>query len=150
MDGDWAGVELVVDDNDDGNIGGGETTTVGGAGTVSTAGGTITFSTDFAVTAATSYILRADFSSLSDGDTVTIALTTGNITVAANKSGSATSVTHYEGCQYAESFQLWTASTADMWQTQDLAAAPFNVPGGAVPGETLSPTQPFPTLRTLR
>ena len=58
-DADWSGVELVVDANNDGNIGAGETTTVGGAGAVSQAAGTITFSTSFSVTAKTSYILRS-------------------------------------------------------------------------------------------
>jgi len=94
-DGDWAGVEIIVDDNDDGDISG-ESTAVGGAGVVNTAGGTITFSTSFDVTAVTSYILRADFASLSDGDTVTIDLTTANITTTASKSGFATSVVHLE------------------------------------------------------
>ena len=74
VDGDWAGIEIVVDDNNDGDIGGGETTTVGGAGVVSTSGGTITFSTSFVVSATTDYILRADFASLLDGDNVSIVM----------------------------------------------------------------------------
>ncbi|MCH7943901.1 MAG: hypothetical protein IIB67_11825, partial [Proteobacteria bacterium] len=132
VDGDWAGVEIVVDDNDDGNIGGGETTTVGGSGTVSTAGGTITFSTSFDVTAVTSYILRADYSSLSDGDRVTVELAIGNITTTACMSGSARSVSHAEGCQYFESFQSWTASSPDTWQTQSLSGSPYFVPASAI------------------
>ncbi len=66
--GDWSGIEIVEDTNNDGNIGTGETTTVGGAGTVDQAAGTITFSTSFNVTTKTSYILRAAFASLSSGD----------------------------------------------------------------------------------
>ena len=34
--------------------------------------------------------------------------------------------------QYTESFQTWSATSADTWQTRDLAAAPFNVPANAV------------------
>jgi len=34
--------------------------------------------------------------------------------------------------QYTESFQIWSATSADTWQTKSLAGAPFNVPANAV------------------
>ena len=34
--------------------------------------------------------------------------------------------------QYTESFETWTATTADTWETKDLSGAPFNVPANAV------------------
>ena len=34
--------------------------------------------------------------------------------------------------QYVESYQSWSATSSDTWQTRDLAAAPFNVPANAV------------------
>jgi len=33
---------------------------------------------------------------------------------------------------YVESFQSWSATSADTWETKDLSGAPFNVPAGAV------------------
>lgn len=33
---------------------------------------------------------------------------------------------------YVEVFQSWSATSADIWQTQDLAASPFNVPASAI------------------
>ncbi|MGB0716796.1 MAG: hypothetical protein ACPGXK_13015, partial [Phycisphaerae bacterium] len=132
-DGDWAGIEIVVDSNGDGAIGGGETTTVGGSGTVSTSGGTITFSTSFTVTATTQYILRADFSSLSDGDRITVGLTDSNITSSVCVAGSATSASHAElDCSYTESNETWTASSADSWETVTLSGSPYNVPANAI------------------
>ncbi len=130
-DPDWADVELVVDDNYNGDIGTGETTTVGGAGSVNTAAGTITFSTSFDITTGTSYILRADFASLSLGDQVTIGLDKNDITGSGPVTGSATSVTHLKGC-YTATFEAWTASSADTWQTQDLSGPPYNVRANAV------------------
>ncbi|MCH7701288.1 MAG: DUF3466 family protein [Planctomycetes bacterium] len=93
-DGDWAGLEIVEDTNGDGTISVGETTTVGGIGTVSQSGGTITFAGDFSVTAVTHYIVRADFAELSGAETVTIGLTTANITSSSSVDGSTTPVTH--------------------------------------------------------
>jgi probable HAF family extracellular repeat protein len=131
VDGDWAGIELLVDDNDNGNIDAGETTSVGGAGVVSTSGLTITFSTSFNVSASTSYILRADFESLSINDEVSIDLEPGDILANRLVSGATTSITHVERC-YTETFQSWTASTDDTWETQDLSGTPYNVPANAV------------------
>ncbi|MCP3905744.1 MAG: VCBS repeat-containing protein [Planctomycetes bacterium] len=131
QDGDWAGLELVIDTNDDGDIGGGESTTVGGSGVVNQGAGTITFSTDFNVSSATSYILRGDFASLATNDEVTIGLASGDITSADDVTGTSTSVTHVERC-YTETFQSWSATSADTWQTKDLSGAPFNVPANAV------------------
>lgn len=130
-DGDWAGVELVVDENRDGNVGVGETTTVGGAGVVDQASGTITFSTSFFLNSDTQYILRADFASLSIGDEVTIALYKEDITASDVVTGSTTPVTHIERC-YFETFQPWAATSAGTWEAKDLSGVPFNVPAGAV------------------
>ncbi len=96
-DPDWTFGALVVDDNNDGDIDFSETTTVGGVETVDQAAGTITFPLSFNVSSATNYILRMDFSSLSDADTVTIALDPADITTTASATGSTTAVTHHEG-----------------------------------------------------
>ena len=73
-DGDWAGIELVEDENGDGNIGAGESTKVGGAGAVNTVAGTLTFPGDFVLAAGVSkhYILCADFATLEIADKVLI------------------------------------------------------------------------------
>jgi len=92
-DTDWSGIELVVDSDNDGNIGSGETTTVGGAGVINTTAKTITFSTSFTVTTNTSYILRADFTTLSIGDSVTIDLLSSNISGGPG-TGTASSAAH--------------------------------------------------------
>ena len=62
-DSDWSNVEIVVDDDNNGNIDPTDTTLVGGLGAVDQGAGTVTFSTSF-VSAVTNYILRADFVSL--------------------------------------------------------------------------------------
>ncbi|MGD2111250.1 MAG: hypothetical protein PVI86_17875, partial [Phycisphaerae bacterium] len=129
---DWADIELVVDDNGDGDIGIGETTGVGGTGVVDEVAGTITFSTSINVTAPTSYILRADFASLSEGDAVTITLYNDDIATTTTVLGTTSSVTHIvQGC-YTPTFQTWTASTDATWETQDLSGAPYNVPANAI------------------
>ena len=133
VNGDWVGVEIVTDSNSNGTIGVGETTTVGGAGSVNTAAGTITFSTSFAVSSATHYILRADFASLSTADQVTIGLAAADIAATQGVTGSTTSVTHKEAIEcYYEADSTWTADTADAWETKDLSVSPFNVPANAV------------------
>jgi probable HAF family extracellular repeat protein len=133
VNGDWAGIEMIVDANSDGAIGVGETTSVGGAGVVNQAAGTITFSTSFAVSATTYYILRADFASLSLDDQVTIGLATADFSASESVSGSTTSVTHKERIEcYLEKFETWTASSAATWQTQSLSGSPYSVPASAV------------------
>ena len=89
VQGDFANLVLCVDDDGDGTIETGETTTVGGAGVVDAGVTTITFDTDFTIAKNTTvnYILKGDVSNLQTGDTVTIALGTTNITLT---SGSAT------------------------------------------------------------
>ena len=86
MTSDLNSFQLYIDANGDGDIGDGETTTVGGTGLVSIAGatGTITFSTSFDIAASTTvqYILTGDVSNLVPEDTVTIALGASNITLA--------------------------------------------------------------------
>jgi len=132
-DGDWAGVEIVVDDDISGDIDPGEATTVGGSGVVNQAAGTITFSTSIAVNVETHYILRADFASLSDGDTVTLDLDKDDVTTAAEVNGGTTAAVHRERCaDYHPRFTAWTAGSADTWETKDLSGAPFNVPADAV------------------
>ncbi len=91
-----------MDDNGDGTIGGGETTTVGGSGSVDQAAGTITFTTSFSVSAATNYILTADFIALDTDDMVTVSLDESNITSSIIVQGAATPVIHREGCFYFE------------------------------------------------
>lgn len=106
-DGDWGGIEIIVDSDDSGDVDGGESTKVGGDGVVSTAAGTITFSTSFDVSSATSYILRADFSSLTQCDAVEISLTVDNITTTACKTGTATAVVHAEAGVIANLVAHW-------------------------------------------
>ena len=98
-DGDWTNVDLVVDGNNNGiiDVTPLENTLVGGIGAVDQGLGTVTFPDSFNVSAVTNYILRADFASLSDGDTVTIDLNPADITTKASVPGSTTSVTHTEG-----------------------------------------------------
>ena len=41
-------------------------------------------------------------------------------------------VSNEADAQYTENFQTWSATSADTWQTQSLAGAPFSVPANAV------------------
>ncbi|MBI3833279.1 MAG: hypothetical protein HY287_03000 [Planctomycetes bacterium] len=133
VNGDWAGIEILIDANSDGHIGVGESTSVGGAGVVNQAAGTITFSTSFTVSATTQYILRADFASLSFGDRVTIGLAAADVTGTDPVTGSTTSVTHKEQLDcYVESFQAWSATSTATWETKSLSGSPFSVPASAV------------------
>ena len=87
---------IYVDTNNDGAIGTGETTTVGGSGSVNSGPTTITFSTSFNIAASTTvnYILIGDAANLASGDKMTIALGSSNITLSSgSKGGSTTSVT---------------------------------------------------------
>jgi len=95
--------EIRVDADNDGAISGGETTTVGGSGSVSISGGsgTITFSTSFNVNATTSYILRADVASIDPEDYLRLRVAPSNLTATGNTSkislsptGNTPSVTH--------------------------------------------------------
>ena len=121
-DGDWDGIEIIVDTNGDGDISG-ESTAVGGTGVVSTAGGTVTFSTAISVTAATNYILRADFSTLTQCDAVKISLGTSNITTTADKTGSTTSVTHAEAGVVNEPVAHWKLDDAAGGTADDSAGS---------------------------
>jgi hypothetical protein len=97
VQGDFANLTIYVDANNDGAIGGGETTTVGGSGTVNAGVTTITFSTSFTIAASTTvnYILKGDVSNLVGNDKITLALTSGNVTVSGGSiTGSTTGVTH--------------------------------------------------------
>jgi len=95
-DADWTFGEIVVDDDNNGTIEFSETTTVGGVETVDQAAGTITFPLSFNVLSATNYILRMNFSSLSEGDAVTISLSSADVATAYVESGSTSSVSHAE------------------------------------------------------
>ncbi len=131
-DGDWAGVEIVVDDDGDGDIDPGESTTVGGTPDVDQGAGTITFSTQFTVSAGTNYIVRADFASLSVDDMVSVGLEYDDITTTAIASGAVATALHHEGCFYFEHADIWAATTAGSWEVKDLSGAPFLVPANAV------------------
>ncbi len=129
---DWSLVDVIVDDDDDGTLDPGETTAVGGSGIVDQASGTITFSSSFPVAALTNYILRADFSELSDGDTVTISLLDTDITATETFTGSTTQVGHREGCFYVDQYQSWSATAPATWEVKDLQASPLHVPPNVV------------------
>ncbi|MCG8404495.1 MAG: hypothetical protein MI923_04770 [Phycisphaerales bacterium] len=131
-DSDWNNVELVIDSNANGVISGGENSKVGGNGTVNHAAGTLTFTSNFNVSAPTHFILRADFSSLSDGDKFTVSLDTGGVSTTATRLGSTSAAMHAEGCFYIERFQTWSATSADTWQVMDLSGSPYNIPADAV------------------
>ena len=72
--GDVGNFLIYQDDNNDGAIGVGETTTVGGSGAVNAGMTTITFSTSFTVAASTTvnYILKGNAANLASGDTMTM------------------------------------------------------------------------------
>ena len=131
-DGDWANIDLVVDDDNNGDLEVTEITLVGGIGVVDQAAETVTFSTSFNVSAVTNYILRADFGSLSDGDTVTIVLNPSDITTTAAVGGSTTAVVHSESA--ATGGFTWLVTPSDIslgstgWQDIDLSTL---VPAGA-------------------
>ena len=96
--GDLTNLALYVDANGDGTIGGGETTTVGGAGAVNSGVTTLTFSSSFTIGASSTvnYILKGDVSNLVAGDSVTISLGTSNVTLQSGTMGGSapSNVTH--------------------------------------------------------
>ena len=69
-------IELVLDENGNGIIEGGETTSLGGSGVANTSSthGTITFSTNIVISEVTNVILQADFTGVSIGNTISIGL----------------------------------------------------------------------------
>ena len=93
-------LKIYVDADNDGEIETGEDIQVGGAGAVEQVNPptTITFSTDFDISASTTvnYILKGDVSNLEVDDTVTIDLGTSNVTLTSGTVGgsNATGVTH--------------------------------------------------------
>ncbi len=140
---------LYVDANSNGSVDGGDYT-VGGAGAVAVSGntGTITFGTPFA-TSTHNYILRADFTSVNSGNSITFGLTTANITASGTISqititptGSVASVTHFR--------------PAGGGTTPTGGAAPADVPtyggttpsGGAPVGGAPPPDNPPPAPGT--
>ena len=132
-DGDWANIDLVVDDDNNGSIDVGEITLVGGIGVVDQGAGTVTFGSSFNVSAVTNYILRADFGSLSDGDTVTIVLNPSDITTTAAVGGSTSAVVHSElastnGFTWLINPSDISLGTPGSWQDIDLSTL---VPAGA-------------------
>ena len=96
---DFANLAIYVDANNDGTIGTGETTTVGGTGVVSSGVTEITFSTDFTIPASTSvnYILKGDVSNIAPLDTVTISLGDFSVELVSGTVGfsTVTDVTHF-------------------------------------------------------
>ena len=101
VQGDFANLVLCVDDDGDGTIETGETTTVGGSGVVDAGVTTITFDTDFTIAKNTNvnYIVKGDVSDLQTGNTITIGLGTANITLTSGSvTGTApTNATHTVG-----------------------------------------------------
>ncbi|MGA1870349.1 MAG: DUF2341 domain-containing protein [bacterium] len=99
--GDMANMEIFIDADTDGSISDTETATVGGVGSVDITDsmGTITFTAPVTLTGGASihYILKGDVSNLQMGDTLTINLGIGNITLASGTMGGpgASSVTHF-------------------------------------------------------
>ena len=94
--GDVGNFLIYQDDDNDGAIAAGETTTVGGTGAVSAGMTTITFSTSFSVAASATvnYILKGNLASLTSYDTMTISLGKTNLTISSGTvGGSTTSVT---------------------------------------------------------
>jgi len=83
--------ELRVDANGNGAVDGGETATVGGAGSVSITGtaGTITFSSSFNTMTTLNVILRADISGIDDGDFMKVKIGSGNIAATGKTSKAA-------------------------------------------------------------
>ena len=97
-DGDFANLAIYTDADNDGLVEGGDTS-VAGAGTVSLAAGNISFTGDFSVSAASSFILQGDFASLSEFDALSIALASANIRPTASNvpvSGTVADAIHYE------------------------------------------------------
>jgi len=101
VQGDFANLEIYVDIDNDGTIGAGEDTPVGGTGVVDAGCSTITFSGNFdiAALATVSYILMGDVANLVTGDTVTINLGPSNVTLVTDITGgvSPASATHLAG-----------------------------------------------------
>jgi hypothetical protein len=129
--GDFANLAIYVDANNDGTIGAGETSAVGGAGAVDGSVTTITFSTPFNISASTAvnYILIGDVNNLVPSDTVTIGLGTANITLASGTVGGTapTSISHTKDSGEVYSYRkpitidhtqvgASCTSTTDTWQ----------------------------------
>jgi hypothetical protein len=95
---DFANLAIYVDDNDNGTIDAGETTTVGGAGVVDVGVTGITFTTTISLAAGstTHFILKGDVGSLIGGNEMTVELARSDITLASGTVGGtdATSVNH--------------------------------------------------------
>ena len=97
VQGDFANLNIYVDSNNNGTIEGGETTTVGGTGSVDVGVTKITFSTSFNVDAGATvnYILKGDVSNLAINDAVTIGLGSSNVTLSSGTvTGSVSSAAH--------------------------------------------------------
>jgi len=85
--GDLSSLLIYQDDNNDGAIGVGETTTVGGSGVVNVGVTTITFSTSFNIAASSTvnYILKGTAVYLAIGDTMTMKRLTANFGIRYDK-----------------------------------------------------------------
>jgi hypothetical protein len=111
-DTDFANLEIYVDENNDGTIDGNDTIgTVGGPGVVDAGVTTITFSTDFPIagSATVNYILKGDVSNLGAGNTVTIGLGTGDVTLLSGTVGgsAASNATHtQDGWSYRKEITI--------------------------------------------
>ncbi|HOI43947.1 MAG TPA: hypothetical protein PK523_13465, partial [Elusimicrobiales bacterium] len=126
VDGDWAGMKIFEDPNGNGRRDTGENTQVGGAGTVNTAAGTITFTEPFVFpTTGMNYVMSADISNLVLGDTFRLDLSTANINAASptNPTENALQFTGGHVTQAVHSVSnviVWDGETGDgKWHTPD-------------------------------
>jgi hypothetical protein len=133
VQGDFANLEIYVDTDNGGTIEAGETTTVGGSGTVNAGVTTITFSTSINISASTAvnYILTGDVSNLVQNDTVTIGLGTSNVTLTSGSVGGSapTNATHTSSaaaCDYSSWRQI-TIDNTKVSGTSDLTNFPLLV-----------------------
>ena len=94
--GDVGNFLIYQDDDNNGAIAAGETTTVGGTGAANAGMTTITFSTSFSVAASSTvnYVLKGNAANLASYDTMTLSLGKANITISSGTvGGTTTSVT---------------------------------------------------------
>jgi archaellin len=87
--GELANLQISVDADNDGTISGGETTTVGGTGSVDTGVTTLSFTTPFSLGAGTteSYILKGDASNIAPGDRLVVSLGPAGLTLVSGTTG---------------------------------------------------------------
>ncbi|HOI43891.1 MAG TPA: hypothetical protein PK523_13185, partial [Elusimicrobiales bacterium] len=126
LDGDWSDVRIYEDPDGNGRIEAGETTAVGGAGSVDIAAGNITFSTPFTFpTAGMNYVMTADLANLTGGDAFRLNLSTSNIALVSVTNGTETAL-RFTGGRVSEAMHsvnsiiVWDGGAADgLWHSAD-------------------------------